>query len=59
MLLNADRVQTNMLAQKGGGRLRLFYLDHEQSPGWRNDPDVSANDKVKAPAKEFGCLCAC
>jgi hypothetical protein len=53
MLLNADRGETNTLCKKDGGRLRLFYLDHETSFGWRNQKDNDEENRIQAPEKEY------
>ena len=54
LLLNQDRTETNILFQDEGGRLRLFYFDHEQSLGWRNNLRVPNDNVIQDPAFEYG-----
>lgn len=54
LLLNQDRTETNILAQEDRGRLRLSYLDHEQSLGWRNNLIVPNDNVIQDPAFEYG-----
>lgn len=53
LLLNQDRTESNILVQRVGGRLQLFYFDHEQSLGWRNNLHVSADNHINLPAEEY------
>ncbi len=53
MLLNADRTHSNILHHRVGVQVRLFFIDHEQSLGWRADPNVPERNVIQDPDKEY------
>lgn len=52
-LLNDDRTEPNVLAQDSGNGLRLSYIDHEQSLGWKNDLHVPERNKIASLQEEL------
>lgn len=53
MLLGCDRTEYNVLKEEVDDVLRFYYIDHEQSCGWQNDPATGGKIRIHAPEKEI------
>lgn len=53
MLRNYDRKVDNVLKSEVGETLSLYYFDHEQSLGWRNNIQAYGRNRIKSPEEEY------
>jgi len=53
LLLNQDRTESNALKQTVDGLVRLNYIDHEQSLGWRSNIEFPSENGIKSPEVEY------